>query len=154
MAVAAGAAASLPLVHKNAADPAVRPVASLAAALAPEADAGAVALQVLPPTFQLTAAAVQAATGEGLGLGLGIVSVVLAVVDVVLGCVLVESVATEELPPPPHETKKIEAIKRPVNLTMSRPLLICCAQSMVFLNWLLVTYANKGCAEWKMTFRS
>ena len=68
VAVAVGAAANVPLVHKKAAEPVARPVTSVTAALVPEATAAAkVALQVLPATFQLTTAGAQAAAGMGAG---------------------------------------------------------------------------------------
>ena len=61
---ASGVVASLPLVHKKNAAPVVGLVLSVALALAAEATLAAVALQVLPPTVQLTAASAHsAATG-------------------------------------------------------------------------------------------
>ena len=85
VAVVAGAAASLPLAHKNAAEPVARPVASLTAAMAPDTDAAALAAQVLPPTFQLTTAAGQAASGVGTGTGVvGVAALAVVPVGVML----------------------------------------------------------------------
>lgn len=76
--VAAGAAsgllASVPLVHAKNAEPVVGVVKSLAVALAPDAAANTLALQVLPATVQLTVAGAQS-TGTGSGAGVALAQV-------------------------------------------------------------------------------
>jgi hypothetical protein len=112
--VAAGAVsglvANVPLVHEKNATPVVGVALSIAVALAPEAAAAALALQVLPETVQLTVAATQSAAGV-----MTVVGVIPAAgVDTVEGVATVEVVVTAEgaslvelEPPPPHEIKKI-----------------------------------------------
>jgi hypothetical protein len=77
----------------------------LTAAMAPDTDAAALATQVLPPTFQLTAAARQAASGVGTGVGtvgvavLGVVPVGVVPVGVVpVGVVPVGVVPAVDVP--------------------------------------------------------
>lgn len=159
VAVVAGAAASLPLAHKNAAEPVARPVASLTAAMAPDTDAAALAAQVLPSTFQLTTAAGQAASGVGTGTGVvgvaalavvpvgvmlfgvvpgvdvPLVGVVVAVPDAglvgsALGAAFEYGLLAE--PPPPHEIKRLQTIAKLANLTMDSLLAIWISEVMIF----------------------
>jgi hypothetical protein len=108
---ARGVAANAPLVHEKNATPVVGVALSKAVALAPEAAAATLALQVLPATVQLTDVAPQSTAGVVTAVGVVTVTGVATVAGVttVVGVVTVkEDASVVELePPPPHETKKI-----------------------------------------------